>query len=100
LADGKVSADYIAKLLKRSITSVKAKAQWLNLSLARRLKVKREVAALSRKFWTPEEDNRLRILLGAGKPIEFAAAELKRSAPAVKGRAYILRISLKRCARL
>jgi len=25
LADGKVSADYIAKLLKRSITSVKAK---------------------------------------------------------------------------
>jgi hypothetical protein len=40
LADGKVSADYIAKLLKRSITSVKAKAQWLNLSLTRRLKVK------------------------------------------------------------
>ena len=40
LADGKVSADYIAKLLKRSITSVKAKAQWLNLSLVRRLKVK------------------------------------------------------------
>jgi len=40
LADGKVSADSIAKLLKRSITSVKAKAQWLNLSLARRLKVK------------------------------------------------------------
>jgi hypothetical protein len=40
LADGKVSADYIAKLLKRSMTSVKAKAQWLNLSLTRRLKVK------------------------------------------------------------
>jgi hypothetical protein len=40
LADGKVSADYIAKLLKRSITSVKAKAQWLNLSLARRPKAK------------------------------------------------------------
>ena len=40
LADGKVSADYIAKLLKRSITSVKAKAQWLNLSLTRRLKAK------------------------------------------------------------
>jgi biotin operon repressor len=32
LADGKVSADYIAKLLKRSVTSVKANA--------RRLKVK------------------------------------------------------------
>jgi hypothetical protein len=38
----------------------------------------------------------LRMLLGAGKPIEFVAAELKRSAQAVKGRAYILRISLKR----
>jgi hypothetical protein len=36
------------------------------------------------------------MLLGAGKPIEFVAAELKRSTLAVKGRAYILRISLKR----
>jgi hypothetical protein len=40
LADGKVSADYIAKLLKRSVTSVKAKAQWLDLSVVRRLKAK------------------------------------------------------------
>jgi hypothetical protein len=40
LADENISADYIAKLLNRSITSVKAKAQWLNLSLARRLKAK------------------------------------------------------------
>ena len=40
LADGKVSADSIAKLLKRSVASVQVKAQWLNLSLARRLKVK------------------------------------------------------------
>jgi hypothetical protein len=36
------------------------------------------------------------MLLGAGKPIAIVAAELKRSAKAVKGRAYILRISLKR----
>jgi len=36
------------------------------------------------------------MLLGAGRPIEIVAAELKRSAKAVKGRAYILRISLKR----
>jgi hypothetical protein len=55
-----------------------------------------KVAALARTFWTPEEDNRLRMLLGAGKPIEIVATELKRSAKAVKGRAYILRISLKR----
>ncbi len=51
---------------------------------------------MARTFWTPEEDNRLRMLLGAGKPIEFVGAELKRSAAAVKGRAYVLRISLKR----
>jgi hypothetical protein len=51
---------------------------------------------LARNPWTPEEDNRLRMLLGAGKPIEFVAAELNRSVPAVKGRAYVLRISLKR----
>jgi hypothetical protein len=36
------------------------------------------------------------MLLGAGKPIEFVAAELRRSAKAVKRRAYVLRISLKR----
>jgi hypothetical protein len=36
------------------------------------------------------------MLLAEGEPIEFIAAELKRSAKAVEGRAYILRISLKR----
>ncbi|HVQ19807.1 MAG TPA: SANT/Myb-like DNA-binding domain-containing protein, partial [Terrimicrobiaceae bacterium] len=55
-----------------------------------------EVAALARNPWTPEEDKRLRMLVEACKPIEFIAAELKRSAKAVTARAYILRISLKR----
>ena len=40
LADENVSADYIAKLLNRSIASVIAQGQWLNLSLARRRKPK------------------------------------------------------------
>jgi hypothetical protein len=51
---------------------------------------------LPRNFWTPEQDHRLRMLVVAGKPIEFIAAELKRSAKAIKGRAHMLRISLKR----
>jgi hypothetical protein len=54
------------------------------------------IAALARTPWTPEEDKRLRMLVEACKPIEFIAAELKRSANAVRGRAYELRISLKR----
>jgi hypothetical protein len=55
-----------------------------------------EVAALARNPWTPDVDKRLRMLIVAGKPIEFIAADLKRSAKAVEGRAYALRISLKR----
>jgi hypothetical protein len=40
LAYEKVSADYIAKLLKRSVKSVIGKAELLNLSLTRRPKAK------------------------------------------------------------
>jgi hypothetical protein len=36
------------------------------------------------------------MLVEAGKPIEFVAADLNRSVAAVMGRAYVLRISLKR----
>ena len=47
-----------------------------------------------RNIWTPEEDNRLRTLLGAGRSIASVAADLKRSETAVRARAYVLRISL------
>ena len=40
LADGNVSAEYIAKSLERSVTSVKFKAHWLGLTLAQRAKAK------------------------------------------------------------
>ena len=40
LADENVSADYIAKLLNRSLKSVIVKGQLLNLSLTRRVKAK------------------------------------------------------------
>ena len=51
---------------------------------------------MARTPWTSEEDNRLRMLLAEGEPIEFVAAELNRTVKAVVGRAYVLRISLKR----
>ncbi len=54
------------------------------------------MAENDRNIWTPEEDDRLRTLLGVGRSIPFVAADLKRSEAAVKGRAYVLRISLKR----
>ena len=40
LADGNVSAEYIAKSLERSVTSVKSKAHSLGLTLAQRAKAK------------------------------------------------------------
>jgi hypothetical protein len=76
------SSSEIGRLLHRSPSGVRKRASLLGIRLAG--------AALAQN-WTPEEDNRL----GAGKPIELVAAELKRSARAVKARAYVLRISLK-----
>lgn len=54
------------------------------------------MAESDRNFWTPEEDNRLRTLIEADRPIAFVAADLKRSVNAVRRRAYGLGISLKR----
>jgi hypothetical protein len=49
LADGNVTAIYIAKSLVRSVASVKLKAHWLNMSLARRKASDRELSAARAK---------------------------------------------------
>jgi hypothetical protein len=45
--------------------------------------------------WTPEEDYQLRKLIESSVPVHDIAATLERTAVAVKGRAYLLRISMK-----
>ena len=88
-----VSGESIAAISKRLCRS--EKAIWHR---ARKIGIELRLAGgpLARNPWTPEEDKRLRMLVEACKPIEIVAAELKRSVKAVKGRAYELRISLKR----
>ena len=46
--------------------------------------------------WTPEEDARLRTLLEDGKSTTLVSAKLNRTVAAVKGRAGIIGISLRR----
>jgi hypothetical protein len=49
--------------------------------------------------WTPSEDERLQDLVVANASAHLIAAKLKRSVPAIKGRAHILGLSLKRVER-
>ena len=46
--------------------------------------------------WTPEEDARLKSLIEANTSIHLIAAKLKRSVPAIRSRASILNILMKR----
>jgi len=48
--------------------------------------------------WTPEEDRQLRSLIESSKSIQFIATKSQRSASAVKGRAQVLKISIKRAS--
>jgi hypothetical protein len=45
--------------------------------------------------WTPEEVDRLRTLLEANSSLHLTAAKLKRTVSAVRGRVYLLRMSLR-----
>ena len=50
----------------------------------------------SNNKWTPEEDVRLKFLIEANTSIHLIAAKLKRSVPAIRSRASILNILMKR----
>ena len=52
-----------------------------------------------RRLWTPDEDELLRKLIEAKKSLGLIAAKLKRSTMAVRGRASILKISVKKIVR-
>jgi hypothetical protein len=46
--------------------------------------------------WTPEEDRLLKSMIESSNSILSIAAKLQRSVSAVKGRAHVLKISIKR----
>jgi hypothetical protein len=48
--------------------------------------------------WTPEEDKRLKSLIERSMSMHAIAAKLQRSVSAVKGRAHVLKISIKRAS--
>jgi len=48
-----------------------------------------------RRHWTPEEDQRLRELIEAGKSLTLIVARLKRTEMAVRQRLHILKIHLR-----
>lgn len=49
-----------------------------------------------RRDWTSEEDAALREAIVSGRPIKFIATEFKRTANAVKSRAYVLGLTIAR----
>jgi hypothetical protein len=49
--------------------------------------------------WEPEEDNRLREMVQAGKTITIISLRLKRTVTAVRGRLGILKVSLGKVGR-
>ena len=50
----------------------------------------------SNNKWTPEEDARLKSLIEANTSLHLIAEKLKRSVPAIRSRASILNILMKR----
>ena len=48
------------------------------------------------KLWTPEEDKRLKSLIETSISLDLVAVKLQRSVSAVKNRAHVLKISVKR----
>ena len=99
LADENVSADSIAKLLKRSITSVQAKAQWLNPVFGQATAGEGEMSPSPKITGSPctqADDDQLRILAAAGESCSIIAELSKRSHSSIRRRARMLKIKLAR----
>jgi len=48
------------------------------------------------KLWTPEQDKQLKSLIETSISLNLVAAKLQRSVSAIKNRAHVLKISVKR----
>ena len=73
-ADGKVSADTIAKSLGRSVKSVMKKASWLGLILSRKVTARqRGNDGDATTVWTPERDKELRALVLSANSVDTIA---------------------------
>jgi hypothetical protein len=85
----KMDRALIARKLKRTVSAIETRTNTLNGEI-------NSQPTNEPKKWTPEEDERLRNLVESNMSIHLVAAALNRSAPAVEGRASILKLSLKR----
>jgi hypothetical protein len=103
LAGEGISAQAIARLLKRSIPSIKQKATELKLSLIRRPKAKKtesedakEPGRLSARSWTEVEDAELRALALTDASTREIGIRMNRTATAIRIRARKLHVILGR----
>ena len=79
---------YVAEKLKRTPAAVRGRAVKLGLTADTN-----EAAPRAKEPWTPEEENRLRILMAEGKTARAIASHVKRTTRAIRRRAEILGLS-------
>jgi len=98
LAAAGESCSTIAELFKRSDSSIRKRARWLKIKLARSRPGPKTKTGLLRSLmavqhrgtkWTSEEDRRLLELIDSGKSLVFISANLKRPVKTVRARLRI-----------